>query len=706
MAEQRLQRTTSVLMIEDDPGDARLVRALLASARDCVLEHVDRLEAGLARLAQGGIDVVLLDFSLPDSRGIESFRAVREAHPAVAVIVLTSLDDDDLALSAVAEGAQDYLVKRDVDERLLARAVRYAYERHRAELALRRSEERYALAVRGANDGLWDWDVERGRVFLSPRWKEMLGYQEGEVSDRVDDWLAAAGDGDRETLRAALMAHLAGPEPQFELEHRMRHKGGRELWVLTRGLAVRDAQGRVVRMVGSQTDITARKLAEQQLVFDALHDGLTGLANRALLLDRMAVAMGARTRGNGTPFALLFLDLDRFKTVNDSLGHAVGDRLLVAIARQLERVVRPGDTVARLGGDEFAVLVHEVPDVSAAVHVAERIQASLGGPFAVATQEIFVGASIGIALSGESAPDPEGMLRDADLAMYRAKGAGRGRYEVFDRELHYAALQLLKLETELRRAVAAGDFVMHYQPIIDLGRGKIVGFEALVRWRHPERGLIQPTGFIAIAEETGLIAPLGWSVLEQACAQAKVWQQLFPADPPLFMSVNVSGKLFAQMTAVDQLIGVLERSGLAPESLRLEVTENVVLEHGDAVMRQLRDLRALGVQLSVDDFGTGYSSLSYLQRFRYDSLKIDRSFVSGIEGAGGIEGVGDSRTIVETILSLASHLGIGVVAEGVETAEQLQHLRRIGCPLGQGFLFAKALDVPAAEALLASSPSW
>jgi diguanylate cyclase (GGDEF)-like protein/PAS domain S-box-containing protein len=693
-------RTLTVLMIEDDCGDALLIRTLLAREKDVELEHQDRLQSGLARLAQGGLDLVLLDFCLPDSHGIESFRALRAACPEVPVIVLTSLDDDELALSAVAEGAQDYLVKRDIDSRLLLRSIRYAVERHRSEVALRRSEERYALAVRGANDGLWDWDLQNDRLFLSPRWKQMLGYGEADVPDQADAWLDLVEDSDRTALRSALKSHFDGDDTHFELEHRMRHREGREMWVLTRGVVVRDEQQRVVRMVGSQTDITARKLAEQQLVYDAFHDSLTGLANRSLLLDRMAVALAARARGSGAPFALLFLDLDRFKTVNDSLGHRGGDRLLVGIARRLERVVRPGDTVARLGGDEFAILVLNAREAGAAVHVAERVLESLARPFQIQGQEVFVGGSIGIALSGETAADPEGLLRDADLAMYRAKDAGRGRYEVFDLELHRAALQLLRLETELRRAVAAGDFVMHYQPIITLDRGTIVGFEGLVRWRHAERGLIPPARFIAVAEETGLIQPLGWFVLEQSCEQAAIWQRKFPADPPLFMSVNVSGRLFAQPTAVDRLLRILETSGLPPESLRLEITENVVLEHGEPVMRRLLELRAMGVQLSIDDFGTGYSSLSYLQRFRYDSLKIDRSFVSGIEGGG------DSRTIVETILSLASHLGIGVVAEGVETAEQLQHLRRMGCALGQGFWFAQALDVPATEELLASSPSW
>jgi diguanylate cyclase (GGDEF)-like protein len=463
---------------------------------------------------------------------------------------------------------------------------------------------------------------------------------------------------------------------------------------------VRDGAGRVVRIAGSMTDVSARKRAEQQLLHDAFHDGLTGLANRSLFLDRLGVTLAGLGRAaEDARFAVLFLDLDRFKTVNDSLGHAVGDRLLIAMARRLEQLMRPADTVARLGGDEFAVLARGVRDGAAAAHIAERIQKRLGEPFAVEGLEVSVSASIGIALPDRPDTSADGLLRNADLAMYRAKAAGRGRYEVFDVELHRAAVQLLKLETELRRAVAAGDFVMHYQPIVTLDSGAIVGFEALTRWLHSERGLLPPAHFIALAEETGLIVPLGWLVLERACAQARDWQQRFPANPPYFMSVNVSGKLFAQEGAVEQVLAILERSGLAPESLRLEVTESVVLEHGVEVMQRLRLLRDFGVQLSVDDFGTGYSSLAYLQRFRYDSLKIDRSFVRDLE-------VADSRVIVETILSLASHLGIGVVAEGIETPAQLERLRTLGCPLGQGFWFAHPLDAGAAEALIASNARW
>jgi diguanylate cyclase (GGDEF)-like protein/PAS domain S-box-containing protein len=696
------QRPVRVLLVEDSPDDARLITTLLERrAREPFeIHHCDRLGRGVSHLDGHPADVVLLDFSLPDSHGLETFRRMNGSHPEVPVIVLTSLEDDALAACAVREGAQDYLVKRDVDVRLLTRSIRYAMERHRADEALRRSEQRYALAVQGANDGLWDWDVSEGTVYLSPRWREMLGCADAEVEGSFEGWMRWVHPEDRDSVRSALDAHFRGGGSHFELEHRMLHRSEQVRWVRTRGVVVREADGVVVRMAGSMTDVTDRKRAEEQLLHDAFHDGLTGLANRALLVDRMNVSLAAQRRDEASPFAVLVLDVDRFKNVNDSLGHGLGDELLLQVGQRLKQVVREGDTVARLGGDEFAVQVNRVRDAGDAVHLAERIKAVLGQPFSLGEQEVFVTASVGIALSADGATSADGMLRDADIAMYRAKGAGRARYEIFDRKMHRAAVRLLSMETELRRAVDQGDFVMHYQPIVSLDDGRIVGFEALVRWNHPERGLVAPTAFIAIAEETGLIVPLGWWVLEHACRQARQWQLAFPSEPPLFMSVNVSGKLFTQADAVDGVVRILEASQLEPESLRLEVTESVVMEHTEQAMRKLLELRAFGVQLSIDDFGTGYSSLSYLQRFRYDSLKIDRSFVSSMGSAG------DSRAIVETILGLASSLGIGVVAEGVETAEQVERLRQMKCPLGQGYWFARPLAVPAAEELLASEKRW
>jgi diguanylate cyclase (GGDEF)-like protein/PAS domain S-box-containing protein len=698
----RRDEPVRVLLVEDSPDDAELIRTKLGRARRLRVKitHVDRLAEGVKRLEAGGFDVVLLDFSLPDSFGLDTFRRAHAAAPRMPIIVLTSLDDNELAVRAVREGAQDYLVKREADTRLLVRSILYAMERQRTEDALRDSEERFALAARGVNDGLWDWDLSTNKVFYSPRWKSMLGFSDSDVGESPREWLDRVHPDDQPPFRRHLESHLEGDTEQFEFEHRMYNAAGDYLWVLARGVAVRDDAGKAYRMAGSQTDITGRKVAEQQLQHDALHDGLTGLANRVLFMDRLACALADLERRATQHFTVLFFDLDRFKNVNDSLGHTLGDKLLVGIARRLENFLRPGDTVARLGGDEFAILLNRVDAAAGAVHVADRIQEILGMNFSIDGHEVFVTASIGIAHSATGYANPEEILRDADIAMYRAKAGGKARYEIFDRDMHQSAVALLKLETELRRAVHRGDFVMHYQPIVSLGHGRIVGFEGLVRWEHPQRGLVSPTQFIAIAEETGLIVPLGWWVLREACTQTREWQDRFDLDPPLWVSVNMSGKLFMKTSMVDKLLSILEDTGLEPRSLRLEVTENVVMDHADVAIRNLMELRALGIQLSIDDFGTGYSSLSYLQRFHYDELKIDRSFVSKLGQAG------DSRAIVETILNLANSLGIGVVAEGIETADQVDRLRQMQCPHGQGYWFSRPLNAPAAAELIAAAPIW
>jgi diguanylate cyclase (GGDEF)-like protein/PAS domain S-box-containing protein len=695
-------RPLRVLLIEDNPAEAELVAELLRRSRreSFDLERVDRLAAGLTRLERGGIDAVLLDFSLPDSAGLATYRRVRELAPAVPVVVLTNLDDEEVAASAVREGAQDYLLKRELDTAVLARAIRYAVERSSAEEALLESEQRYALAVQGASDGVWDWNLATGVAYFSPRWAAIAGADAATLGAEIGEWFSRVHPDDAQPLKEALSAHLDGRVAHFEHEHRLRCADGSFRWVLSRGVAVRSSAGTPTRMAGSLTDITVRKLAEERLLHDAFHDALTGLPNRTLFLDRMGVALEQSRRHRGLAFAVLFLDLDRFKNLNDSLGHSAGDTLLVEFAARLRACLRPGDTVARLGGDEFGILLNEVTAPEDATRVAERVLELLERPFAIGPHEVVITASIGIAFGSGSYETPEDILRDTDTAMYRAKASGRACFQVFDQAMHSSVAALLKLEMDLRRAVERSSFVMHYQPIISLDAGRIAGFEGLVRWIDPERGIVPPLRFISVAEETGLIVPIGWWALREACTQVRRWQQRWPMDPPLYASVNVSGKIFGQPDIVERVWGLLEETGLPATSLRLEITESILMDHGEQALGILGELRALGVQFSIDDFGTGFSSLSYLQRFSYDTLKIDRSFIAGMQDKA------DVSAIVQTIVGLGSRLGMSVVAEGVETAGQFEHLKAMGCPAAQGFWFSKPVEAAKAEKLISRPRLW
>ncbi|PYT05775.1 MAG: hypothetical protein DMF60_10865, partial [Acidobacteria bacterium] len=558
-------------------------------------------------------------------------------------------------------------------------------DRQKAFASLTASEERCAMLLRGASDGLWDWDLETNEMEFCSRWKAMLGYEENELKSRPDEWFNRVHIEDIERVQSEMMSHLLGLTTQFQCEHRVRRQDGTYRWMLSRGLAVLDSNRFVYRMTGSLTDVTDQKQAEKLLLHNAFHDALTGLPNRALFMDRLKHALAEVKKGEGYSFGVLFLDLDRFKVVNDSLGHQIGDQLLVATARRLESCLRPGDIVARLGGDEFAVIVDHVRHVSDAIQAAERIREHLGAPFNLSGHEVFISASIGIALNQTASEEPDEIIRNADTAMYRAKDQGRGCFELFDKGMHVRNAALSQLETGLRGALARDEFRVHYQPIISLETWRISGFEALIRWDHPELGYISPLKFIPVAEETGLIIPIGLWVLREACQQLRAWQRQFPSDPPLSMSVNLSGRQFSQPDLIDQISQILAETGLDASSLKIEITESAIIENIDAAALMLKRIKALGVRLSLDDFGTGYSSLSYLHRFPIDTLKIDRSFVSRINLPKNAE-------IVKTILTLASNLGMDVVAEGVETRDQIIQLTGLNCEYVQGYLLSKPID--------------
>jgi Amt family ammonium transporter len=521
----------------------------------------------------------------------------------------------------------------------------------------------------------------------------LFGYEAEEAIGRpINDLIAPAHLAEE---AAALSRRVTEGESVSHETVRQR-KDGRLVDVSILGTPVLGPQGQMA-VYGIYRDISDRKAAEEQLLHLAIRDELTGLANRALFRDLVARSIGRGKRREDYAYAVMVLDIDRFKLVNESLGHSTGDQLVTAIARRLERCVRPGDTVARLGGDEYAIFLDDIRDVSDPIRVAGRIQNELKQPFVLGAHEVFASASIGIALSMAGYERPEDFLRDADLAMYRAKEQGGARHEVFQAVMHAHTVALLQLETDLRHALDRREFLLYYQPIVSVVSGKVVGFEALARWLHPQRGLVQPASFIPVAEVTGIIVPLGLWVLREACRQIRVWQQLAGGDHALAISVNLSAKQLLQPDLVDQVALTLKETGLEPRTLRLEITESVIVENAESAVAMLARLRALDVQLHMDDFGTGYSSLSYLHRFQIDTLKIDRSFVSNM----GLRG--ENSEIVRTIVTLARNLGIDVIAEGVETEEQLALLRALGCEHMQGFLFSAPVPSDAAIALVGSA---
>jgi diguanylate cyclase (GGDEF)-like protein/PAS domain S-box-containing protein len=573
--------------------------------------------------------------------------------------------------------------------------------RQQAESLFLKASERYDLVMQGANEGLWDWNLENHEIYFSQRWKAMLGYADDEIASTLDEWRDRIHPDDKAQFQLELSRHLDGTTSHFEREHRILHKDGTYRWVLSRGLAVRNEEGQAYRIAGSQTDITDRHRAEAQLSHDALHDRLTGLPNRILFQERLEHVLQLAKRHNIFSFAVLFVDLDRFKTINDSLGHLVGDRLLMGIAQRLKACIRSSDTLARLGGDEFAMLIEDVDDKGDIIHLVERIQQEFKLPFHLNGQEIYANASIGVLIETADYDCAEDLLRDADIAMYRAKERGRGCYEVFDITMRDRAVAMLHLETDLRKAIINQEFQLHYQPIVALHNNQITGFEALVRWQHPDKGLIPPIEFIGVAEETGLILPLGIWVLQEACTQMRAWHEEFPSDPPLSVSVNVSGKQFAQVDLVDKIRQILAETSFDPHCLKLEITESTIVEDLASAKAKLIQLQELGIQVSIDDFGTGYSSLSYLSRFPINFLKIDRSFIQDIDTSS------ERLEIIRAIVSLADSLKIDVVAEGVETASQLAQLCSLQPTSGQehfaqGYLFSKPLNRDAAKSLIAS----
>lgn len=570
------------------------------------------------------------------------------------------------------------LLERDnlLQARTKALAVEVA-ERKRVEQSLRDSEERYSLAARGANDGLWDWDLLTNSIYYSPRWQAMLGLGEEQPGNTPEAWFELIHPEDMEHFQLALHAHLQGSTTNLEVEYRIRHSDGVYRWMLTRGLAVRDEQGVATRMAGSQTDITLRKRVEDQLVHDAMHDALTSLPNRVLFIDRLEHTIQRALQGKQWFYHVIFFDIDNFKLINDSMGHVVGDKLLVAIAGRLKMKLRSSDTLARIGGDEFVILLEDVLDEPEAIRIAERLKSSFKAPFKVEDKLVYVSISIGIVRGNEQYQNSTDVLRDADIAMYKAKASGKDQIVFFDTEMRSSLLTRMEMEHDLRQALASNQLALYYQPIISLRDGALSGFEALLRWQHPTRGLIPPLDFIPLAEETGLMLPIGEWVLRKACHQMREWQLKYPSCQDLYVSINLSGVQLTEVDLPGQIHSILEETNLSANSLELEITESVILRDVASTLETISKIRALGVRVNMDDFGTGYSSLSYLQQYTFDTIKIDRSFVQKADSNNG------NAEVVRVIINLARALGMGVVAEGIESQVQLSLLKSLECDLGQ-----------------------
>jgi diguanylate cyclase (GGDEF)-like protein/PAS domain S-box-containing protein len=606
-------------------------------------------------------DTILLDVMMPEMNGLDVLRILRQRYaPAeLPVVMVTARDQTRDIVEALSAGANDYVTKPIDLPVILARiAIQVSHKRSHA--ALRASEERFALAARGTDNGLWDWDLQTDQVYYSLRWKAMLGYEEDEVGTGPEEWLGRVHRDDVAQVRAHLDAHRRGYTSRFESEHRVLHKDRTYRCMLGRAAAVWDRHGKVLRMAGSLTDITECKVS----------DPLTGLPNRILFMDRAGRALERSRRDPDARFAVLFLDLDGFKLINDSFGHLAGDRLLVAFARRVQACLRSSDTLARtailptlarLGGDEFTILLEGVGDHRDAVRVAERVQVELASPFELDGRDVSVSTSIGITLGGPEYDSVEDLLRDADTAMYDAKARGKAGFEVFDSALRERGVCRVRLETELRWALDRRQFRLHYQPILAPESGRLIGLEAVLRWQHPDRGLIDSQDFIAVLEETGLIVPVGCWVIEEACRQTAAWSALSPSSSPLTITVNISSMQLLQASLVEHVERQLLENGIDPLGLKLEITETAIISTPDTAAAPSSRFRAPGVRVRIDGFGMGYSSLRYQRTFPIDTREV-------------------------------------------ETVLQRDKLRTTRCDFGRRYDFSKTIDATGVAALLSANP--
>ena len=664
-----------VLLIEDDPEDADYLQELLSEAPNQLftVEHADRLRAGLEYVVKADIDVILLDLSLPDSHPFDTFGSVHVTAADVPIVVMSGFDNEELTVRAVQEGAQDYLVKGQIDSNVLVRVLRYAVERHRLRRAmeqqtqkLQANEARLRKIIGQNADGIVVLDKENIVRFVNPAAEALLGRKSEELVD-------------------TLFGHpmVMGKTQEIDIPRSTGETVIAEIRVVETEWDGESACLASLRDVTERKDIEAKLEQARQLErYLAYHDILTGLPNRQLFYDRLHQAV-VQAKRHAQLLAVLFLDLDGFKRINDTLGHSTGDQLLQCVAQRLKACVRESDTVARLGGDEFTVILDNITQMQDSANVAQKILEALSKSFVVAEHKIFITISIGISIYPSDGTEIETLVKNADIAMYRAKENGKNNYRLYNLSMSSADTERLRMESSLRQTLEKDELVVYYQPQVDLSTGEITAVEALVRWQHPEFGLLPPKRFIPLAEETGLIVPIGEWVLRTACEQSQTWQDAgLPSVP---VAVNLSAHQFREKTLVGTIARVLSETGLRPDHLDLEIPESNAMQDVDYTIATLQVLKKMGVQFSVDDFGVGYSSLGDLKRFPINKLKTSRSFLKGVPANH------DDVSIITAIVAMAHSMGLKVVAEGVETEEQLTFLRSIQCEEMQGFLFSRAL---------------
>jgi diguanylate cyclase (GGDEF)-like protein/PAS domain S-box-containing protein len=683
-----------LLLVEDNPGDARLLREMFneQGLLNIDLTHVECMGEAEEHLGRSAFDIILLDLGLPDEQGLGAVRRAHMAAPRVPLVVLTGSDDESMATQALQEGAQDYLIKGQIDGRGLLRALRYAVERKTLEEAFFVEKERAQVTLNCIGDAVVCTDIEGNITFLNLVAEKMTGWAWKEATGRpMAEVFKILDATSRETTRNP-MERAMGQNRTVHLPANciLVRRDGFEIPIEDSVAPIHNREGQPTGAVIVFRDVSAARAMVVQMTHSAEHDFLTGLPNRMLLNDRVNQAIGLAAR-HDNKVAVLFLDLDGFKHINDSLGHPIGDKLLQSIAKRLVDCVRNSDTVSRQGGDEFVVLLSEMEQSEDAAISALRILQAVAEAHNIDQHDLHVTASIGVSVFPDDGKDAETLVKNADTAMYQAKENGRQSYQFFKPAMNVRAVERQSIEENLRRALERQEFALHYQPKIDLRTGKISGAEALIRWTHPVRGPVSPAQFIPVAEDCGLILPIGQWVLREACKQARAWVD---AGLPLTsMAVNISSMEFRDDNFLESVFATLSETGLDPKSLELELTESVLMKRAESAASVLKTLRARGVQIAVDDFGTGYSSLSYLRKFPIDALKIDQSFVRQITSTP------DDTTIVTAVISMGRSLKLRVVAEGVETQEELSFLQARQCDEAQGYYFSRPV-LPKQFALL------